>query len=158
VVAEVHNTGGRALDMNGTVNLGAGPGGLSAGPFPATLGVSLGVGGTEPVTIVLDRRVPPGPWDATITLRSGLLERTAKATLTFPDKGAAKAVATSTSRPVWRYLVGAGLLVVLLALAAVMLARRRRRHEPAADTALGKITVCRAHLPPHRVTPTGGCS
>jgi hypothetical protein len=134
VVADVHNTGGRALDMSGTVNLGAGPGGLSAGPFPATLGVSLGVGDTEPVTLTLDRRLPSGPWDATITLRSGLLERTAKATLTFPDKGAAKAVPTNTSRPVWPYLIGAGVLAVLLALAALMPARRRRRHEPAADT------------------------
>jgi hypothetical protein len=127
VVAAVHNTGGRALDMNGTVNLGAGPGGLSGGPFPATLGVSLGIGDTEPVTITLDRRLPSGPWDATITLRSGLLERTAKATITFPDAGSAKAVPTSTSRPIWRDLIGAGLLVVvLLALAALMLVRRAR--------------------------------
>ena len=38
VQASVHNTGGRALDMNGTLRLLGGPGGLSAGPFPANLG------------------------------------------------------------------------------------------------------------------------
>ena len=34
VVATVHNTGGRALDMSGTLELSAGPGGLSAGSVP----------------------------------------------------------------------------------------------------------------------------
>ena len=46
VLATVHNTGGRALDMNGTLQLPAGPGGLSAGPFPANLGVTLAIGDT----------------------------------------------------------------------------------------------------------------
>jgi hypothetical protein len=45
VVAAVHNTGGRALDMSGTLRLTNGPGRLSAGPFPANLGVTLGIGG-----------------------------------------------------------------------------------------------------------------
>jgi hypothetical protein len=66
----VHNTGGRALDMNGTLQLSAGPGGLNAGPFPANLGISLAIGATEPITIVLDRRVPDGPSSALVTLRS----------------------------------------------------------------------------------------
>ncbi len=134
VVAAVHNTGGRALDMNGTVSLSGGPGGLSAGPFPATLGVSLGIGDTEPVTVTLDRQLPAGPWDATITLRSGLLDRTAKATLTFPDAGAATAVPTTTSRSIWPYLIGGALLMGLLAFTALMLARRRRRHERESST------------------------
>src|SRR5437762_204087 len=34
VVAAVQNTGGRALDMNGSMELRNGPGGLSAGPYP----------------------------------------------------------------------------------------------------------------------------
>jgi hypothetical protein len=134
VVAAVHNTGGRALDMAGTLRLGAGPGGLSAGPFPATLGVSLGIGDTEPVTIRLDRQVPAGPWDATITLHSGLLSRTSRATLTFPGAGAAKAVPTTASRPVRWFLIGAGLLVVLVASAALILRRRRHTHRPLEDT------------------------
>jgi hypothetical protein len=82
VLATVHNTGGRALDMSGTLQLLAGPGGLSAGPFPVTLGTTLAIDDTEPVTIALDKRLPAGPWDARITLRSGLIERSARATIT----------------------------------------------------------------------------
>lgn len=84
VVATVQNTGGRALDMNGTLRLAAGPGGLNAGPFPAKLGTTLGMGDTATVTIVLDEQVPAGPWDARVVLRSGLLERSAHATVVFP--------------------------------------------------------------------------
>jgi hypothetical protein len=87
VVATVHNTGGRALDMSGTLELVGGPGGLSAGPFPANLGTTLAPGDSGSVTIMLDDRLPAGPWDARIDLKSGLLERTARATITFPSKG-----------------------------------------------------------------------
>ena len=59
VVASVKNTGGRAVDMNGTLELTDGPGGLSAGPFPAKLGTTLAIGDTEPVTIALDKQLPP---------------------------------------------------------------------------------------------------
>jgi hypothetical protein len=48
------------------------PGGLSAGPFPADLGTTLAIGAAEPITITLDRQLPDGPWDALVTLRSGL--------------------------------------------------------------------------------------
>jgi hypothetical protein len=84
VIATVHNTGGRALDMSGTLRLGAGPGGLKAGPFRAQLGTTLAIGDTEPVTILLDRRLPAGPWKARVDLRSGLVTRHAQATITFP--------------------------------------------------------------------------
>jgi len=71
VLASVLNTGGRALDMSGTLELLGGPGGLSAGPFPANLGVTLALGETEPVTIALDPLLPAGPWDARITCTAG---------------------------------------------------------------------------------------
>jgi hypothetical protein len=131
IVANVHNTGGRALDMSGILQLLGGPGGLSAGPFLANLGVTLGIGDTEPVTITLDRRIPAGPWDARITLHSGLLERTATATITFPDTGAAAAVVPTNARHPGRtpaaLAVGAGLLLALLLSIALLLRRRRRR-------------------------------
>lgn len=118
VVATVRNTGGRALDMNGTVALARGPGGLSAGPFPARLGTTLGIGDTERVTTFLDRQMPSGPWAARVTLRSGLLERKAHATITFPGGG--------ESSDHWVALAGAlGLLLLLLA--ASMTDRRRRQ-------------------------------
>ncbi|MBA2324487.1 MAG: hypothetical protein H0V92_10915 [Pseudonocardiales bacterium] len=86
VLAQVHNTGGRALDMSGTLSLADGPAGLSAGPFPATLGTSLLSGQTEPVTIVLGKEITGGPWKATLEVRSGVLRRQAQAQITFPDK------------------------------------------------------------------------
>jgi hypothetical protein len=118
VVATVRNTGGRALDINGNLRLSAGPGGLSAGPFPANLGLSLAIGATEPIAIVLDRRVPDGPWNALVTLRSGLLENSARATITFPATRA-------RSSP---YPLIAGLLTSLLVgiASALLIARRRR--------------------------------
>ena len=85
VYALVHNTGGRALDMSGTLSLSNGPGGLNAGPFTAKLGTTLGVADTEPVTVPLDKALPAGPWLATISLESGLTKRSATATITFPD-------------------------------------------------------------------------
>jgi hypothetical protein len=86
VLAQVHNTGGRALDMSGTLSLSDGPAGLSAGPFPASLGTSLKPGQTEPVTIVLGKAITGGPWTATLDVRSGVLRRKAQAQISFPDK------------------------------------------------------------------------
>jgi hypothetical protein len=137
VEASVHNTGGRALDLNGSLGLSAGPGGLSAGPFPASLGTTLAIGETEPVTITLDKQLPAGPWDAQITLRSGLLERIAEATITFPAAGAAPSVIASSTRPGWLdpAIVGSELLLllVILALLVVLWRRRRVEEEPPAN-------------------------
>lgn len=136
VRANVTNTGGRALDMSGTLTLGNGPGGLSAGPFDATLGSTLAVGATGPVMIVLDDRLPAGPWDASITLRSGLVERTASATITFPDVGAAAAVPTDSPLPLWLVpLVVATTLMLLILVGLVVALRRRRRRQDQADQA-----------------------
>jgi hypothetical protein len=135
ILASVRNTGGRALDMNGTLDLLAGPGGLSAGPFPATLGTTLGIGDVQPVSITLDKRLPAGPWDARITLHSGLLDRSARATVTFPETGAAPAVATTSPAPGLRnWAIVVLIALVLLVMASLFVARRRRRaHLAAAD-------------------------
>jgi hypothetical protein len=71
--------------------------------------------------------LPAGPWDAQITLHSGLVERTTKATITFPKTGAAAAVATSSGRPAWLYLLGAGIVALLLGRTTLFLVLRRRR-------------------------------
>jgi len=126
VLASVHNTGGRALDMNGNLRLLGGPGGLSAGPFPANLGTTLAIGDTESVTIVMDKQLPAGPWDAQIALRSGLLERSARATITFPAAGAAPPVITSSNGPGWLYPAIA-ITVLLLVIFALLVVLRRRR-------------------------------
>lgn len=121
VLATVHNTGGRALDMRGSLELLAGPGGLRAGPFPASLGITLGLGETSRVTIALDDQLPAGPWDAQITLHSGTVERTARATITFPATGAAPSVATTSPGGGWPRPVSAGLAGVSLMVAAGLL-------------------------------------
>ncbi len=84
VQAQVHNTGGRALDMEGSLRLSNGPDGLSAGPFEARLGTTLAPGDSEPVTVPLSRGLPEGPWLASIDLHSGTVDVTAQATITFP--------------------------------------------------------------------------
>lgn len=141
VLAAVHNTGGRALDMYGTLRLLAGPGGLSAGPFPATLGTTLAIGDTEPVTITLDSQLPAGPWDARITLLSGLLKRNARATITFPKTGAAPALFSTSVRPgsLYRAIAGVVILLVLLGVGTLLVVfKRRRRHQaPTGFTAAG---------------------
>ena len=139
VVASVDNTGGRALDMSGSLAMTAGPAGLSAGPFPATLGVTLAPGQTEPVIIALDKQLPDGPWHARITLTSGLIVRSAQATITFPSAnssagggGGATVWATpvNSSGHVGLYVAGAAGVAVVGAAAGggfILQGRRRRR-------------------------------
>jgi DNA-binding response OmpR family regulator len=127
VLATVRNTGGRALDMNGTLELSGGPGGLSAGPFTVSTGSTVPIDGTRPLSTVLDGQLPAGPWNARITLSSGLVERTASARITFPTSGKASAVATDA--PGWplRNTALAGLGVLLLAGLAIAVRRKRPR-------------------------------
>lgn len=118
IIATVHNTGGRALDMNGTLRLSHGPGGLSAGPFPASLGVTLAIGATEPVKVILDQRLPAGPWSALVILHSGLITERSRATISFPGP-------RQSGPP---YLLMGGLVVPLACLLCIIrLARRRAR-------------------------------
>src|SRR5680860_212218 len=127
----------RALDLRGTLRLSDGPGGLSAGPFDATLGTTLGLDQTEPVTVPLDMELPDGPWKARIIVKSGLLERTAQATITFPDTGLGDSVPAESvgGFPWWWVAAGFALLLLLIFLAAY---RRRRKQE---DREAGPIAL-----------------
>jgi hypothetical protein len=131
ISANVHNTGGRALDMTGTLTLSNGPGGLSAGPFPADLGRTLAIADTQSVQVMLDNRLPAGPWDASITLESGLTKRTVEASITFPDHGTTAPIDTrstsSTSRWVALSLLGVALLAAAFGVHFFLRSRRRRR-------------------------------
>jgi hypothetical protein len=137
VLAKVHNTGARALDMRGKLQLTNGPGGLSAGPFDAQLGTTLKPGDTVPVVVPLDKAISGGPWTATIDMKSGLLERKAEAKVTFPDEAGAESPAVE-AKPLALYedkgvvipfaavLVGVVGLLLLGYLARELLKRRRR--------------------------------
>ncbi|MGW7674447.1 COG1470 family protein [Streptomyces sp. NPDC054775] len=84
VKAQVHNTGGRALDLSGTLNLTKVRGSISAGPYAVQLGTTLAPGQSEPVTVVVTDQVANGPWKATLHLKSGLHEETYRARISFP--------------------------------------------------------------------------
>jgi hypothetical protein len=124
VLAQVHNTGGQAIDASGYLKLTDGPGGLSAGPYQET-GVTLAPGQSEPIKVFLNKQLPDGPWRALIDLTSGITHRSAEATISFsPAAGANR-----------RYLAIAVILLialVLLAGLAAWLIRRNRRSSPTA--------------------------
>jgi hypothetical protein len=120
VRAQVHNTGGQAIDASGYLKLTDGPGGLSAGPYQES-GVTLAPGQSEPIKVVLDKQLPNGPWRALIELTSGLTQRSAVATIDFSP-------AAGTN-----YLIIAVILLIVLVLLAglaVWLIRRNRRSSP----------------------------
>jgi hypothetical protein len=132
VTALVHNTGGRALDMSGTLTMSTVNGNLTAGPYDAELGTSLAPGQSEPVTIILTDDLVAGPWDASLALRSGIVTGTFDARLTFPAGPGSSApvpAVSASAPPAW--LVGVLALVAALLLAAVivlLIALRRRRN------------------------------
>jgi hypothetical protein len=135
VHALVHNVGGRAVDLSGTLSLDHGPGGLRAGPYPVVLGTTLGPGQTAPVSVPLDRRLPAGPWHATLTLTSGTVTRAAEATLVFPTLAGtsgpavpAKAVPITERRSVVVPVAGGLLGLLSLAFLLLLLLLRRRRN------------------------------
>lgn len=159
VHATVLNLGGRALDMTGTLQLSNGPGGISAGPFDAEVGLTLGVGETGAVNIVLDDELPAGPWEAVVTLRSGRVEKTAQATITFPATGQAAPVdTTSTTTPGWLLPAGAALAVLVLAGGAAVGARRLRRRHLGTDVAATQPgpQLADAHSPRSTHIPRSG--
>ena len=105
VLALVHNTGARALDMRGTLQLSDGPGGLAAGPFDARLGTTLKPGDSAPVVVPLSKAIRGGPWHAVVDMKSGVLERKAEGDVTFPDKpstGGPKVPAKAVPLPVYK--------------------------------------------------------
>lgn len=122
----VANTGGRALDLSGTLSLANGPSGLSAGPFETTTMTTLAPGETGVLTVVLGADIPAGPWDARLELRSGLLTHDVSARLTFAN---AKLEKAAPSEPTWNVAfisIVAG-VVALLVVAAVFVALNRMK-------------------------------
>lgn len=82
---EVVNAGGRALDVTGSAMLTGGPGGTTAGPFTTPRGPTIAPGRTGVLVIPVPDDLPDGTWTAELTLRSGLLERTARAAVSWSD-------------------------------------------------------------------------
>lgn len=131
VETKVTNTGGRAIDLTGSLILENGPGALKAGPVNVSIGTTLAPGESAPAIVVLDKSLPDGPWDATITIRAGRLEHEATATFSFPSKAgaAAKPVGTtSTDAKQRKTLIPIAVAAVVVAGAATaffLIGRRR---------------------------------
>lgn len=131
--ALVTNTGGRALDITGDLALSEGPGGLSAGPFSVQAPTTIAPGDTQDVVFTLPAELPDGPWSAALTLRSGLVEHEASASVTFPETGSGDAaVPVGTGTATWPIItaLAAALLIGILVTALVL---RRSRHHRAGD-------------------------
>ncbi|MFY1623280.1 hypothetical protein ACN268_08730 [Micromonospora sp. WMMD735] len=127
VTAEVRNTGQRALDLAGQLRLTDGPGGLSVGPVRAEAD-TLALGGTTTVRVLLDPRLPDGPWSARLDLASGWTKRTATGTVSFGGSTAAAATSRDRSGLVLTGGLVASAVVLLLFTGFAFRRRGRARH------------------------------
>lgn len=132
VLTTITNTGGRALDVTGSVNLSDGPAGLSAGPFLAVRAQTVAPGESGEVLFRFDPTLPNGPWTAAVTLKSGLVTREASATFTFPDSGTGDTVEVTKqgdgdSLPWIVAGVAVGVLLVVLLLLILLVLRRKSK-------------------------------
>ncbi len=134
VAAQVTNIGGRAVDISGVLDLGKGPGGLTATAVSAqTLTIGPGDSGQVVFAIPDSASFPAGPWSATARLSSGWIEHSMRAELTFPDAGAGEPVEgdRGLSAVAWAAII-AGLLVAVAV--AYVLVRRRQSAAIPGDT------------------------
>jgi hypothetical protein len=126
VSATVANDGTRTLLITAELSLTDGPGGIR-GPLPVKIVQSLSPRATVQVRVPLARRLPAGPWRALLRVQSGVLVRTAAATLNFP---AVRPVATpvvapsaaAAKPPVTQRQLLAGIILLTLLLAAAVIA------------------------------------
>ncbi|UVE96419.1 hypothetical protein [Dietzia sp. B32] len=120
IKAILENTGARAVEVSGTLDLTEGPGGLSV-PAVESGGKTIPSGSSGELIIEVPNSgtFPAGPWSAEVTLDSGYGKETAAAEISFPDQGEGEPVAVTggLSPAVWVALgFGVALLVALLAL------------------------------------------
>ena len=138
VRTRVTNTGGRAIDLSGSLQLDHGPGSLSAGPFPMQLGTTLAPKESAPATARLDKNLPNGPWKATVTVVAGDVTHKAQATITFPSGAGAssKPVVAESVKRQRRILIPIAILLVLGMLAALAFVLQRQRRAGAVAPAV----------------------
>jgi hypothetical protein len=121
LVAEVHNTGGRALDIEGQLVLVDPTGRRTEAPFPVS-GATIGIGQTAPVTATVGTGVAPGSWRGELTLSSGLTKHESTTALTFP-------LAPTTGRRTLSHSETAAVILAVFAVSifAIIGGRRRAR-------------------------------
>ncbi|MBM9838187.1 hypothetical protein JO861_16695 [Rhodococcus hoagii] len=109
VVAEITNTGGRAVDLGGELILANGPGGATVGPVEATV-TTLAPGERGRVTFLIQNstQLSNGPWRAQVKLQSGLIEHEFTGDITFPESGIGSTVGNGSSDTPWLWIGIAG--------------------------------------------------
>ncbi len=126
VTAAVHNTGERAIDLEGHLSLADDHASLRAGPYPISRGTTLPPGEAGAVSVPLDTRLPDGPWTFRLTVQSGHIAHTVSGTFAFPanpgDTGRPAAL-DSPSALISRLVA----VVTLTGLVALVLVAYRRR-------------------------------
>jgi hypothetical protein len=124
ILAGARDTGGRAVDLSGSVRLTQGPGGTSAGPFQAQQSITLAPGQSGEMTFKVGNGLPNGPWLATVTLASGLNKATGAATVTF-------AASAAGQLPLTVIIAAACVLAVGVLVVTWLMHLTRTRHVPA---------------------------
>lgn len=121
VVTRVENTGGRAVDVSGTLALDDGPGGLSAEAVSAAT-VTIAPGDQAEVEFVIPSSAafPAGPWQATADLASGWTQHSVSESITFPDLGETE----DGGIPVAAWAGIAAAILALLVVGTILLRRR----------------------------------
>jgi hypothetical protein len=123
LIAHVDNTGGRAVDLDGSARLADGPGNSNAGPFPAQKIITLAPGQTGNITFTPPKSLPTGSWRVTIYLVSGITTATATAAIQFSPIVAAQA---GLSGLAWTGIaLGALVLALVLVMGRYALQHRR---------------------------------
>lgn len=122
VLAEVTNTGGRAVDLSGTLKLSDGPAGTTAGPIDAQgLTVAPGETGEVRFPVPNSTALPDGPWTAEAQLTSGVNTHDVTESIHFSQSSTES---TSGSK-VWTIVIVLLILAALI-LAALYVVRRKR--------------------------------
>ncbi|MDT5023766.1 MAG: hypothetical protein QOE61_192 [Micromonosporaceae bacterium] len=127
IVADVHNTGARALDITGSLSLSDGPDSVSAGPYRAATGTTLAIGDTASITVPVGRSLAAGPWTARLALESGIVKRSVTMTVTFPAAGQTRA-AELESNLLPTVAISLGVLLIVAALLVLVARRNHSRH------------------------------
>jgi hypothetical protein len=124
IVARVKNTGGRAVDLSGTVGLADGPGRTRSGPFPAQKIVTIAPGQSWDITFAPPRSLPEGSWRATVSLVSGMTTATGTVSVQLVPLAATP---SGPSVMTWVWLSLGGLALVLMLVMGPYALRERRR-------------------------------
>lgn len=130
VKAILENTGARAVEVAGTLDLTDGPGGLSV-PAIESEGKTIPPGSRGELLIAVpdSGSFPAGPWSAEVTLDSGYGKEVAAAEISFPDEGEGEQVEVSSglSAAAWAALA----IVIALIVGLLIWWRVRGSRRPA---------------------------